>query len=132
MAAPSTARGARASARPEQGQSTVEFALLLPLLFTLLLLGLQIALVGRDEIVVVHAARDAARAATVTHDASAIRAAAARTLPGVHVRVLERGTVGHPVRVEVTYVAHTDVPLLGVLLPDITMRAHATMQVEQP
>ena len=53
-------RLARARARtvvgrgPESGQSTVEFACSLPLLFTMLVLLFQVALVGRDQTLVVH------------------------------------------------------------------------------
>jgi hypothetical protein len=125
-------RGARASARPERGQATVEFALLLPLVFALFVLGFQIALVGRDELLVVHAARDAAREAAVSPDLTRIRAAAARTLPGASVRVVHRGRVGEPVEVEVRVVSRTDLPLVGALLPDLTLHASAVMRVENP
>ena len=58
-------RDARGSACPdrsssESGQATVELAFVLPLLFALLALLFQITLIGRDELLVVHAARDAA------------------------------------------------------------------------
>ena len=119
-------------ARSERGQSTVEFALLLPLLFALLVLLFEVTLVARDELLVVHAARDAARQAAVANDPQATRGAAARTLPDARVRVLSRGTVGEPVRVEVTYVSRTDLPLIGALLPDVTLHATATMRVERP
>lgn len=117
-------------ARPESGQSTVEFALLLPLLVTMLVLLFQVALVGRDQMLVVHAARDAAREASVTASPARVRAAAARTLPGASVRVLRRGGPGEAVEVEITYVARTDLPAVGALLPDVTLRARAVMRVE--
>ena len=128
----SSARGARANARPDTGQATVELALVLPLVLALFVLLLQVALVGRDEILVVHAARDAARAEAVTPDLSIARAAAHRTLPGASVRVLARGAVGGSTRVEVTYVSRTDLPLIGALIPDVTLHATAVMRVEQP
>ena len=71
-----------AHARPDTaGQSTVEFALVLPLFFGLLVLLFQVALVGRDEILVVHAARAAAREASVTTDLARINAATAARCP---------------------------------------------------
>ena len=50
-------RSARSRARSDRGQATVELALVLPLVFGLLVLVFQIALVARDEVLVVHAAR---------------------------------------------------------------------------
>ena len=124
-------RDARVRARPDAGQSTVEFALVLPLFFWLLVLLFQVGLVARDEIIVTHAARAAVREASVTHDAARVVAAGTRALPGARVRVVRRGPVGQPVEVEVTYVSHTDLPLIGPLLPDLTLQARADMQVER-
>ena len=125
-------RDVRARARPgAAGQSTVEFALVLPLFFALLVLLFQVALVARDEIVTVHAARVAVREATVTGDPARITAAAVRSLPGARVRIVRRGRVGEPVEVEVTYVSVTDLPLVGSLVPDVTLHAAATMSVER-
>ena len=120
------------SPRAERGQATVELALVLPLVFALLVLVFQVALVARDEILVVHAARDATREATVTHDAARVAAAAARTLPGATVRIVRRGHAGEPVEVAIRYVARTDLPLIGALLPDITLHAQSVMRVEEP
>jgi hypothetical protein len=126
-------QNARSRARSDQGgQATVEFALLLPLIFGLLVLLFQVALVARDEILVVHAARDATREATLTRDPQRIADAARRTLPGATVRVVSRGGLGEPVRVAITYVARTDLPLIGALLPDLTLHGASVMQVEHP
>jgi hypothetical protein len=135
-------RGARSRARLDHfrsfrgrgdgGQATVELALVLPLIFAMLVLLFQIALVARDEIVVVHAARDAVREATVSGDPGRIAAAARRNLPGATVRVVRRGRVGEPVEVAITYVAHTDLPLVGALLPDLTLHSASVMTVERP
>jgi Flp pilus assembly protein TadG len=125
-------RGARSGARLDTaGQSTVEFALVLPLFFGLLALVFQVALVGRDEILVVHAARAAAREASVTADPARIDAAATRTLPGSVVRVARRGRVGEPVEVDVTYTSKTDLPIVGSMLPDLTLHGRAVMRVER-
>ena len=119
------------SQTPQSGQSTVEFALVLPLFFSLLVLLVQIALVGRDEIAVTHAARAAVREASVTADSARIRLAATHALPGARVRVVRRGERGEPVEVRVTYVARTDLPIVGSLLPDLTLSAKAVMDVDQ-
>jgi len=118
--------------RTDHGQATVELALVLPLVFALLALVFQIALVARDEIVVTHAARDAAREATVSRDPSRITAAAQQNLPGATVRVVRRGGVGEPVEVAISYVTRTKLPLVGVLLPDITLHGRSVMRVERP
>jgi hypothetical protein len=132
-------RDARDGARPdrgralrhERGQATVEFALVLPLVFALLLLLVQVALVGRDELLVVHAARDAVREATLTANSVDVARAAQRTLPGSVAHVVRRGAVGEAVEVEVSYVSHTRMPLIGALLPDVTVHAASVMRVER-
>ncbi len=69
------------SRRTEVGQSTVEFALVLPLA-VLLLTGALFALVEvRDRVLVVHAARAAARVAASSDDRGAIEDAGRRAAP---------------------------------------------------
>jgi len=125
-------RSARSRARSDHGQATVELALVLPLVFGLLMLLFQIALVARDEILVVHAARDAAREASVSHDPERMLAAVRRDLPGATVRIVRRGRVGETVEVAVSYVARTSLPLVGALVPDLTLHAGSVMRVETP
>ncbi len=137
-------RGARGRARPdpglrrrcrssrcERGQATVELALVLPLVFGLMLLTVQIGLVARDELLVVHAARDAVREATLTANAPDVQRAAQRTLPGAVARVVRRGAVGEPVEVRVSYVSRTRLPLIGSLLPDVSLHGSSVMRVER-
>ena len=125
-------RNARSRARSDRGQATVELALVLPLVFALLVLVFQVALVARDEILVVHAARDAAREATVTRDMTRVIAAARRDLSGATVRIVRRGRVGEPVEVAISYVSRTRLPIVGALVPDLTLRAGSVMRVETP
>ncbi|MEX0665040.1 MAG: TadE family type IV pilus minor pilin [Acidimicrobiia bacterium] len=115
----------------ERGQATVEFALVLPILVLALLAVLQVALVVRDHIAVVHAAREAARAASVDPDPSRAVRAARRTLPGARVHVGRRGRVGEPITVVVTYRSSTELPLVGPLFPDPTLRSRVVMRVEK-
>jgi len=118
----------------EGGQASVEAALVLPLVVTMLLAVVQVGLVVRAEVLVTHAAREAARAAAVNPDPQAARSAArlATTLDGDRMVVVVRGRdgPGSRVQVEVTYSMPTDVPLVGALLGDIRLHAEATMRVE--
>jgi Flp pilus assembly protein TadG len=117
-----------------RGQATVELALVLPLVVLMLLAVVQVALIARDEILVVHAAREAVREAAVTAaDGAARRAAEAGsglTGPRLGVRVVRRGAPGGQVQVAVNYRAPTDVPLVGALVPDVRLSAGAVMRVE--
>ena len=119
----------------DEGQATVELALVLPLVAGLLLLVVQVGLLARDQILVVHAAREAARAAAVDPDPDAAsRAASASGTLLAHrtsVRVLARDGPGGQVRVVVRYLAPTALPLVGSLLGDVPLEGAATMRVEQ-
>lgn len=124
-------RGALTRARSDLGQATVEFALVLPVLVLFLLALVQTALVARDAVLVQDAARAAVREASVDAGEARVRDAARRTLAGVAVEVRRSGGVGDPVEVRVRYREHTDLPLVGPLFPDITLRARATMRAER-
>jgi hypothetical protein len=114
--------------RKERGQATVEFALVLPVLVLAAFAVIQVALVVRDYVAVVHAAREAARAASVDADPGG---AARRVLPGARVHVGPRPQVGEPIEVDVEYRSITDLPLVGVLFPDPVLHHHAVMRVEK-
>lgn len=119
----------------DRGQAAVELALVLPLVAALALALLQVALVVRDQVLVVHAAREGARAAAVGDDPEAARAAAlagASLIPDrVVVEASGRGGAGSRVRVLVRYVSVTDLPLVGPLLGDVELSGSASMRVER-
>ena len=117
--------------RNDRGQATVELALALPLVAVLALLLVEGALVGRDQLAVIHAAREAARSASVDPDPRAAAEAARRVLPGAVVDVGVRPPPGQPVTVSVSYRSPTDVPLVGPLLPAPRLSARAVMRVER-
>jgi Flp pilus assembly protein TadG len=119
------------AASRERGQATVEFALVLPVLVLALMAVLQVALVVRDHIALVHATREAARQASVDPDPSAARRAAHRSLPHSHVEVGARPRVGESIKVRVTYRSHTDLPLVGALFPDPVLESEVVMRVEK-
>ena len=120
--------------RRDRGQAVVELALTFPLVVLLLLAIVQVGLVVRDQILVVHAAREAARAGVVDADPNAPRRAAIGS-SGLDPHRLsvdsgDRGPVGSTLRVVVRYRSPTEVPVLGALLPDVGLRAVTTMRVE--
>jgi len=120
----------------DQGQASVELALLLPVVVLLLLAVLQVGLVARDVVLVTHASLEAARAAAAD-SAPGAALDAARASSGLDpdrlsVRTSGRGEAGSRVLVVVTYRAPTAVPIVGALLGDRTIRSSATMRVEGP
>lgn len=124
----------RSRRRPVLGQAAVEVALALPLLALLLLVIAQAALVVRDQVLVVHAAREAARAAAVDPAPGAARRAALAGAPfdpdRVEVRMGPQGGPGRPVSVTVRYRTASLGPLIGALVPDIVVEGHASMRRE--
>ena len=119
----------------DRGQASVELALALPLVVVLLLVVVQVGLVVRAQVLVTHAAREGARAAAVDADPAAARRAveASSTLDAgrLAVRVTNRDGPGSRVRVQVDYRVVTDLPLVGPLLPDLTLSGATTMRVER-
>ena len=117
------------------GQAAVELALVLPLLFLLLLALVQVGLVVRDQVLLVHAAREAARQAAVEAGPDAPRKAALAgsglAADRLGVEVVGRNGPGSRVAVRLHYREPTDVPLVGGLVGDLTLSAAATMRVEQ-
>ena len=120
----------RRGPRSQTGQATVELALCLPVVVLVLLLVVQVALVARAQVLVVHAAREGARAEVVRAGAAG---AAARRAPGLRAdRVqVDSAPAGDAVAVTVRYRAPTDVPLVGALVGDPELRATVVMLVER-
>lgn len=129
--------GALRSTRPghrarHRGQATVELALGLPVVCIGVLLVLQLALVGRDAVLVTHAAREAARAAAVEPSGPAARAGALASTTALDPHRLDvrlrRG--GGRVTAEIRYRSITGLPMVGSLVPDPDLRAEVTMLEE--
>jgi len=115
------------------GQAAVEVALVLPLLVLVLLLVVQTAFVVRDQVLVVHAAREAARAAAVDPSAGAARRAALAAASLHPTRLVVRVTpaaAGRQVAVTVSYRSPTITPMIGPLLPDVLLGGRASMRRE--
>jgi hypothetical protein len=120
--------------RGERGQAAVELALALPLLAVLFLLLLQVTLVVRDQVLLTHAAREAAREAAVADDPGAARrgalAGAALDPRRLEVSADGRGGPGSRVTVHLVYASPTEVPVVGAFVGDVRLEASVTMRVE--
>lgn len=115
----------------EQGQATVELALLLPFVAALVLVVAQTAVVLRDRVALTHVTRVAARVAVVDPDPAAVRAAAVRAgLDSARLRVTVR-VRGDEVEVRVRYRAATDVPVVGALVPDVVWEERLVGRIER-
>lgn len=124
-------RPSRATKRNEQGQAAVELALTLPLVAVLLLVLGQVAVLGRDQLLVVHAAREGARAAAVEPDSRVARRAVLAGSPLaprlVRVDIVRQGPL---VRVTVLHQTRVFVPLIRGIVPGITVSGRVSMQIE--
>jgi hypothetical protein len=116
----------------DAGQATVEVALAVPLLVIIMLFGVQIALVVRDQIATIAAAREAVRAVVVADGKmGAADAAVSKTAALIPARRSVRVTInGGLATATVTYRSPTDLPLVGIFIPDIAVHATATMALE--
>lgn len=116
--------------RPDSGQAAVELALALPLVVLAVLGVIQVLAVAADQLTIELAAREAARAASVSPDPAAAAARAAAAAAGSFTVATSTGV--DRVTVTVTSVNHTDVPLIGRMIGDVELRAEVTMQREPP
>ena len=117
--------------RPERGQATVELALTLPFVAVLLLAVVQVLVVAHAQLLVEHAAREAARVAAVGADPDAVRrAATSPDAPGVPPAVEVHALDGGLVEVTVRQPYATDVPIVGALSPDLELVGRATFRLE--
>jgi len=111
----------------------VEFALVVPLVLALVLGVVEVALVARNQMEVVNAAREGAREAAASPDPSdAVRAARASLgEAGSHAQVSVRrpDVVGRLAEVRVTLPYRVAAPLFGGVRVEIT--AKAVMRVER-
>lgn len=119
----------------DRGQAVVELALCLPVVLLVLLGVVQVAVVVRDELLVQHATREAARVASVAaNSAGAGRTEASRVLESARLNDIRIGVSDGAgvVRVDVSARTRTDVPLIGPLLGDVGHHATAVMTLEPP
>ncbi|MCP3936261.1 MAG: pilus assembly protein [Actinomycetia bacterium] len=121
-------------ARRQDGQATVELALLLAPILVIVLAIIQVGLVWRDQLMVIHAGREAARAAAVNPAPGAARSAAldATSLDPsrLSVEVVGRAAPGGLVTIRVVYGPPSSLPLFASLLAGRRLSSVATMLVE--
>lgn len=117
--------------RTDNGQATVEIALLIPLLALFLLLIVQVAIVVREHVMVTNASRAAARELSVNSDRSSAVSAAHRSTPGATVTVSRPSQVGQYLTVTVSEKVESTLPFIGVVFPEITVSSRSVMRVEK-
>jgi hypothetical protein len=105
--------------------------MVLPVVVMMLFAVLQVALLARDQVLTVQAARAAVREAAVAAGDARMRGAANDVLSGAKVDVVSSGDIGEPIVVRVQYRARTTLPLVGPLFPDPELVAKAVMRRER-
>lgn len=118
----------------ERGQSTVEFVLVLPVVFLVLAALAQLAVISRDQVLVWNAAREAGRQAAVGVSDTEVRDAALTAAPGLapsrlDVSVSGGRSEGDLVTVRVTYTSSRLLPLVPLTSP-LIHHADATFRHE--
>ena len=117
-----------------RGQSTVELALVLPIVALFALMIVQVGMALRAQVLATHAAREAVRVVAVSNDparaAPAVAEASGFDPTSVTVNVAGSADPGSDVTVSIEHVYSTDVPLIGPLLGDVRLSASATMRAE--
>ena len=132
---PNSRRGAH-----DAGQATVELALVLPFIVLLALSLVQFGVVVANQLAVLDAAQCAARAAAISGNGDsysenvAQRGAEAAGNECAALRPLrvDLTTINNVVTAHVKYLDSTDLPLVGLLFPNLTLEGSAAMQIETP
>lgn len=122
--------------RDDRGQATVEFALVLPLLLLVIVGGLQLVLVTRNQVLLVNSARAAARVAATTGDLAAISKSGREASPGLRSERLTFEVSGERVpeklvTVRAIYRQPVRIPFAESLWREgVTLRVDVAMPVE--
>ena len=119
--------------RGEGGTAVVEFALVLPLVLVLLLGIVEVAVIARTELQLVHATREGAREAAASPDSSraaaAVRVALGARAGQARITVKRPETVGQAATVTVSLPYRVATPIFGGFT--VTLTSKATMRVER-
>jgi hypothetical protein len=113
----------------DRGQASVEVALVLPVLVVVALVIVQVGWLVHDRVLVVHVAREAARAAAVSDvDLDPAPTGLQGGLDPSRLEVQIEGPDGEGMVTAVAiYDAPTQVAIVGALVPDLEMRSQVTM-----
>lgn len=120
--------------RDSRGQATVELALLLPVVALLLLAVLQGALLVRDRLFLINAARVAARAAALRPDEDAVVTALRDQGVAATGLVIALDAPQGPRTVGSVQIGRTvtRVPVVGVFLGDLMLHERLAFLAEEP
>lgn len=117
----------------ERGSAVVELALVLPLVLVVMLGIVEVAVVARSEIQLLHAAREGAREAAASPDtrraSAAVRSALGPAGGRARISVTRPSSVGDKATVTVSLKHTIAAPLFGGFSLDL--RAQSTMRVER-
>lgn len=116
----------------DRGQAAVEFAIALPLVLMLVFGVIQVAAVVGDQIALELAARDGARAASVSADPASAAESAALAATALRPIDVTTSTSRSAVVVTVRHTSRGRLPLLGLVIGDIELTASVTMKREPP
>ena len=115
----------------EAGQSTVEFALIIPVIAIFLMLILQVGVVVKQKILVTNSSREAARILSVENDFGKATMKAKETVNDAKVIISRPANQGEYLTVTIKDVVKSKIPILGVIFPDISVTSKTTMRVEK-
>lgn len=116
----------------ENGQATVELAVVLPFIVLLAAALIQCGLVVANQLAVWTAARNAARAAAISSDPQLSAQKSASDATSLRPLQVILTTIDDVIFAHVVYVDRTDLPFIGLLFPNITLEATVAMQREIP
>lgn len=117
--------------KDQSGQSTVEFAMVLPIVVIFLMLILQVGLVVRQKVLVTNSSREAARILSVENNSGKATSKAKESIKDANVQISRPSKQGEYLTVTVSDVVESKMPILGVLFPDVTVSSETSMRVEK-
>jgi Flp pilus assembly protein TadG len=122
--------------KSQNGQSLVEFALVLPLLVLLLFGIMDFGRIFHAYLTIDHAGREAARAASIGKDNTTVKSTAVNGATGLALTVGQVGvtpatrTSGTDVTVTIIYPITFLTPVIGSIVGPITLEDTTVMRVE--
>ncbi len=116
----------------ERGQATVELAIILPFIVFLAAGLIQCGLIVANQLAVWNAARSAARAAAISPNPQLDAKQAANSAVNLRPLQVTITTIDDVVSAHVVYLDHTNLPIIGMLFPEISLEATVAMLREIP
>jgi Flp pilus assembly protein TadG len=122
--------------KSQNGQSLVEFAMVLPLLVLLMFGITDFGRIFHAYLTIDHAGREAARAASIGKDNTTVKSTAVNDATGIDLTVGQVGvtpatrTSGTDVTVTITYPITFLTPVIGSIVGPITLEDTTVMRVE--